>query len=207
MANLNRLTAEQKRLLNDYDPVLRELNAAGLLDAMIVSNNEIDAYKSHADLVAADPKNAVAATLATDLVGLNNDLVFTAKTKGVIGNSIKVVYVDPQANDAALAVTVSGTIITVSLQTGGAGAITSTAAQVTAAIAALPAAHALVAVTNKDGHNGTGVVTAMAETALASGVDGTVGVKGDILLTTGKIWVCTAANGTADGNWKYAALT
>lgn len=50
-------------------------------------------------------------------------------------------------------------------------AITSTAAQVAAAVAASAAAAALVAVANTAGNDGTGVVTAMAEDNLASGVD------------------------------------
>lgn len=123
----------------------------------------------------AAPVNAVAAALTTALTGTNNDLVFTAKVKGAAGNSITVAYVDPGANDAALSVQVTGTEIVVSLATDGSGVITSTAAQVEAAIEASTAAAALVTVANAAANDGTGVVTAMAEDALEGGVDGTPG--------------------------------
>ncbi len=109
------------------------------------------------------------ATLSTDLAGDNNDLKFTAKLKGHFGNTIKVAYVDPDAANAKLAVTVSGTTITVSLATGANKAITSTAANVKAAIEEVPAAAALVTVANVAGNSGEGVVAAMAATALANG--------------------------------------
>jgi len=109
------------------------------------------------------------ATLSTDLAGNNNDLKFTAKLKGHFGNTIKIAYVDPDAANAKLAVTVSGTTITVSLATGANKVITSTAANVKAAIEAVPAAAALVSVANAAGNSGEGVVAAMAATALANG--------------------------------------
>ena len=109
------------------------------------------------------------ATLSTNLAGNNNDLKFTARLKGHFGNTIKVAYVDPDAANAKLAVTVSGTTITVSLATDANKAITSTAANVKAAIEAVPAAAALVTVANAGADTGVGVVTAMAATALANG--------------------------------------
>ena len=109
------------------------------------------------------------ATLSTDLAGNDNDLKFTAKLKGHFGNTIKVAYVDPDAANAKLAVTVSGTTIAVSLATDANKAITSTAANVKAAIEAVPAAAALVTVANVAANSGAGVVAAMAATALANG--------------------------------------
>lgn len=114
-----------------------------------------------------------AAVLSTALAGANNDLDFTAVTAGADGNDITIAYIDPAANDAALSVSVSGTAITVNLATGGGGAITSTAAQVDAAIDALPAAAALVTPANKAANDGTGVATAMAATALTGGQSAT----------------------------------
>lgn len=113
---------------------------------------------------------STAATLSTALTGNNNDLDFTAATAGADGNDITIRYVDPAANSQALAVSVVGSAITVSLATDGAGVITSTAAQVDAAIDALPAAAALVTPANKAGNDGTGVVTAMAAAALTGGM-------------------------------------
>lgn len=113
---------------------------------------------------------STAATLSTALTGNNNDLLFTAVTAGADGNDITIRYVDPAAISQALAVSVLGTAITVSLATDGAGVITSTAAQVDAAIDALPAAAALVTPANKAANDGSGVVIAMAAAALTGGM-------------------------------------
>ena len=40
----------------------------------------------------------------------------------------------------------------------------------------------------------------------ASGVNGTVGMKGDVVFDSGYVYVCTADNTIADANWKSAAL-
>ncbi len=153
-------------------------------------NTVKDIHAKYHDVVAADVANGIAlttvctertvlhvtnteqeakATLSTDLAGDNNDLKFTAKLKGHFGNAIKVEYVDPDAASAKLGVTVSGTTISVSLATDANKAITSTAANVKAAIEAVPAAAALVSVANVAANSGAGVVTAMAATALANG--------------------------------------
>lgn len=63
----------------------------------------------------------VAAALTTALTGTNNDVVFTAKTKGTAGNSINIVYVDPGDVGHPLSCTVSGTTITVGLSTNSTG--------------------------------------------------------------------------------------
>lgn len=115
------------------------------------------------------------ATLSTALTGTHNDLVFTSTETGDAGANITVTYVDPAGNSQSLAVTTSVALylgkicrkIRVSLATGGGGAITSTAAAIHAAIEAEANANALVTVANKAGNDGTGVVTAMAETKLA----------------------------------------
>ena len=83
------------------------------------------------------------------------------------GNNITVRYVDPAANSQTLYVKVDGQAITVYLATNGGGTITSTAAQVAAAIAAHPLANALVSVANAGGNDGTGVVTALSATNLS----------------------------------------
>lgn len=111
----------------------------------------------------------VAATLTTALTGADNDLTFTAKIGGAGGNAITVRLVDPAGNNQALAVTVSELAISVSLATGSGGAITSTAAQVAAAINADATAKMLISAVVKTGDAGTGVVTALAATNLAGG--------------------------------------
>jgi hypothetical protein len=114
----------------------------------------------------------VAASLTTALSGANNDLVFTSFPSGRLGNDITVRYVAPGTNNAALAVAVAGRDITVNLATNGSAAVTSTAAQIKTAIEVSTAASALVAVANAAGNNGSGVVTALAATALSGGAGG-----------------------------------
>ncbi|HET8896485.1 MAG TPA: M14 family metallopeptidase, partial [Protaetiibacter sp.] len=74
------------------------------------------------------------------------------------GNDVSVAFTDPGASDAPLSVAVTGTDIAVSLATNSSGAVTSTAAQVVAAINASPAASALVVAYTYRGSTGAGVV-------------------------------------------------
>lgn len=122
----------------------------------------------------ADPAIAVKASLTTALAGANNDLAFLARSAGVAGNAITVEYVDPAANDAVLAVSVVGTAITVDLATDNAGVITSTAAQVLAALLASAPAMALISAALAPSNSGAGIVTALAATPLANGSDAAV---------------------------------
>lgn len=122
-----------------------------------------------------------AASLTTNMTGANNDLVFTAVEPGADGNNITVALTDPSGNDQALAITVTDTDIVVSLATGPAGAITTTASQLLAALNADEDAAALITTTLKTGNTGAGVVTALTETSLAGGYDAAlVGTLADI---------------------------
>ena len=114
------------------------------------------------------------ASLTTAIAGTNNDLVWTANTGGTAGNAITIAYVVAGTN-TPLTVSVAGNAITVNVATNGAGAATSTAAQVAAAVAATPAAGQKVTGTNAAGNDGTGVVAAMGATALTGGTDWTIG--------------------------------
>lgn len=120
------------------------------------------------------PEDAARAALTVNPTGDDNGLIFTAVAYGAGGNDISITYTDPSANDAELSVSVVGSAITVSLATGEAGAITSTAADVLAAIEASAAADALVTVAimtadSGSGDDGSGVVTAMASDGLEGG--------------------------------------
>lgn len=122
------------------------------------------------DALAA--KYGAAAALTTAMAGANNDLTFTARRAagpGLQGNLITVALVDPAANSQALAVTVVGNAISVALATSGGGAITSTADNVRDAVNKDTAASALVRAERAAANDGTGVVTALAVTALAGG--------------------------------------
>lgn len=124
----------------------------------------------------------VKSSYTTSLAGANNDIVYTSKLVGVLGDAITVEYVNPSEASQSLLVEVTGTDITVNLATDGSSVITSTADEIKAAIAALPAAHALVGTADKAANDGSGVVTAMAKTNLAGGVN-------YVAPTLPKLWV------------------
>ncbi len=113
--------------------------------------------------------NPQQSSLTTSLVGADNDITYTAVTGGANSNNIIITYVDPGALRATTDVTgVTGTAITVTLAHSGA-AITATANDVLAAIAASASASNLVSAVAAG--TGLGVVTAMAATNLAGGAD------------------------------------
>jgi len=159
---------------------------------------------------AATPVNAVAASIETALTGNNNDLVFTAKTKGGAGNSTTVIYHDP-GSDGTINVDVVGKIITVRLAYAT-SAITSTASNVKAAVDAHPTASALVSVANADGNDGSGVVTAWNDdpevtlVPLAGGIDGTPGRVGEVCADDTYLYICVAENQAPGTNWRRVAL-
>lgn len=108
------------------------------------------------------------ANLTTALVGANNDLVFTAKAGGQWGNSLQVEYIDPGGASATLTVSTLGFLISVSLGRT-ASAIDTTAAALKAKIEGDASARKLVDVALAAANDGTGLVTALAATALSGG--------------------------------------
>jgi hypothetical protein len=108
--------------------------------------------------------------LTTALAGTNNDLTIIARKPG--NQNVRVRYVDPAANNAVASVIVASEDITVNLATNGAGTITTTAAQALALLQASAAASALAVFSLAAGNDGTGVLAALAFTALG-GVSGT----------------------------------
>jgi hypothetical protein len=127
--------------------------------------------------VAGEPAVNVFSTLETALAGDNNDLLFTSKTLGVAGDAIEIAYVDPGA-EGALSIAVVGTVITITLANSAVPAITTIASEIKSLIEATPAADALVGVTYPAANDGTGIVTALAQTPLAGGTDATTLVIG-----------------------------
>lgn len=121
----------------------------------------------------------VKATLETALTGENNDLKYTAKGTGTAGDNVSIEYADPAVESAELEVVVDGSEITVNLATNdqNGGEIITTADEIKAAIALVPAAVALVTVADKAGNDGSGVVTAMAKTNLSGGVNPVAATK------------------------------
>lgn len=109
----------------------------------------------------------IAATLATGSAGANNGVTWTAVRAGSFGNDIQVVLVNPGAT-GSLAVSVSGKTITVTLAYAS-GAITTTGAQLIAAIVASSDASELVSVAATGASSGAGLVAAVSVTNLAGG--------------------------------------
>lgn len=129
---------------------------------------------------AGAPEDAAQATISVNPTGDENGLTFTAREYGVGGNDITITYVDSGVALSPLAVSVVGKAITVSLENDDGPSIVSTAAEVLAAVAANASAAELVSVVIMDGDtgesdDGSGVVTAMASTALADGAGTGIG--------------------------------
>lgn len=168
----------------DY-PTLAEGTAAALAAAALVHLSVSGLAIGNLIEIIGDgaPAASAQATRTVNPAGDDNALTYTAVVYGAGGHAISIRYVDPAANDAALAVSVVGSAITVSLATGVAGAITSTAAEVLAAIEASAPAAALVTVaiaTSDSGvaDDGSGVVTAMSVLSLAGGTGVGIGTAG-----------------------------
>lgn len=123
------------------------------------------------------PRNA---TLTTALTGANNDIVLTSVDPASTANSITYTIVAGGPVSRALSVSVSGSDITVTPATDGAGAITSTAAQIRTALTASGPASALVTHALAAGNDGTGVVTALATTSLSGGTSYRIGGPGKL---------------------------
>lgn len=108
------------------------------------------------------------ASLTTALAGANNDMVFTARSGGTGGNSIRVAIVVAGAS-TPLSVGVSGNDITINSATSAGSAATTTASQAIAAVNASAAASNLVKATLASGNDGSGVIAAQALTNLTGG--------------------------------------
>ncbi len=113
-----------------------------------------------------------------NMTNADSDLTLTAVPIGVLGNAISCEFLDPLGNNQALTVTVTDSKISVSLATGAGGAITSTAAEVKAAMNGEPTCAALVA--TEDENAGAGVVNALAEAPLTGGITKS---SGDVVIT------------------------
>lgn len=131
---------------------------------------------------AGIPEDATHASLSRNPAGDDNALTFTAVAYGASGNDITIAYVDPGDADVALSVAVDGTDIVVTLETDSESAITSTAADILAAIEVDAAADALVTVAinaadSGIGDDGSGVVTALASAPMTGGEGTGIGVS------------------------------
>lgn len=134
-------------------------------------------------LVATAP-NAAAGIAASRLItfaAANSGITYTAAATGTDGNAIRIRYVNPDADSAALNVSVSGTDISVHLATDAQGDVTSTASDVVTAVNASTDANALV--TAAEDGSGAGVVNATGFTNLTDGEDEPFPLNTPVLLT------------------------
>lgn len=101
-------------------------------------------------------------------------ITFVAAIGGAAGNTLgySITLVDPGAPNVPLSVAVVGNAVTVTLQTDGASAIISTFADVQAISNSTPAVQAVMYAL-LSGSNPLTVITALATSALAGGVNGT----------------------------------
>jgi len=109
---------------------------------------------------APDAQSQTAAALTFGDAAQNTALTFTAKAAGSLGNQISVRLRAPDGASSALSVSVKDRAITVSLATNGGGSVTSTAAQVRAAVLDHTDAAQLVNVTHAGGSSGAGIMAA-----------------------------------------------
>lgn len=121
---------------------------------------------------------AVAASLVTGKVADNNAILFTAREAGEDGNDLSVEILNT-GKGKSLSVDVDGDKIVITAATNevGAGEITSTAAQVEAAVLEHDTASQLVTAVNSGASSGAGVVAAVATTNLAGGAESTGGAN------------------------------
>ncbi|SCL45764.1 Chitobiase/beta-hexosaminidase C-terminal domain-containing protein [Micromonospora eburnea] len=107
-------------------------------------------------------------------------LYVTSKAYGSEGgNDITMSLVNPGAANAPLTVGVSGKAVTVNLATNGSGAVTSTAAQVVAAVNGHADAAKLLTASTYRGNAGTGVVAATGVTQLTDNLKAPASVSRD----------------------------
>jgi len=207
---------DTKAVINDNDRIVI-LDSEDLIGGNpSVKTADVDAFKGDkgdqgdaGDLVATEgtPVNFAAEVknaYTTNLTGENNDIVYTSKLDH--DDDITITYLDPERESQTLEVVVTGTAIEVYLATNdqNGGEITSTADEIKAAIALVPAAHALVGTADKAGNDGSGVVTALTAATLVGGsaeVPATVGAKGTVRFDGSNVYVAVSAN-----TWKKASL-
>lgn len=184
------------------------------VDAAAISNSII----TDSIIVLEDetPVNATKATITTDISVVNGDLVFTAVTAGAAGNNIKVEYINTWVEDGEgkgedgidipveLSVSVADNTVTVKLGTDDEGVITSKANDIKDLINGTE--DMIITADNKQNDNGDIEVVEMTAISLATGVDGTVAVKGQVYADDTYLYVAKDDNSVSDNNWRRISL-
>jgi hypothetical protein len=112
-----------------------------------------------------------AATLTTAMTGAENDITITALEAGAVGNDYSIELLAGSGTTQSLLVSTTDNLKFSVRLARAANAISSTATQVVAALNAYLPFAALMEAEVKEGDTGAGVVTALAEVALAGGGD------------------------------------
>jgi len=160
-------------------------------------------------LVGTAPNAEAAVSASAEFGSGTSKLTFTAAAgySGLLGNDVTVRIVNPGTASAALAVTVSGKNITISLATDVSKVPTSTAATVKTAYDAVPAAVALAACTS----GGAGVVSTAPTTYLTGGKDVAFPLDTPVLITPGdgmfsRLGEAGSLYRAIDNIWKQAGV-
>lgn len=126
------------------------------------------------------------AVLSTALTGNNNDIDYTAVPYGAKGNNISIRYVDPGGATATLGVVVTGNIddgLLITVNLGRAASAINTTGDLLKAALDTADVSAYVTYADKAANDGSGLVTALAATALAGGAGRTLfEVTGDVAI-------------------------
>jgi len=118
----------------------------------------------------------------------NGKLKFTAVTDsaadGTAGNQYQVRAINPGTNNASLAISISGKVITISLATDGSAVATSTALQVITAWNLASSVNGIVAIALGTDSTGSALYAAHAATSLTGGVNASFPLNVPVLVTS-----------------------
>lgn len=120
---------------------------------------------------APDAEGEVAAELTIGTSAANTGILFTADAGGTAGNNIRIRYVAPGESSAALAVSVNGNDVTVTLATDADGELSSTAQEIVDAVNDEADASSVVTAAVVEGSDGSGVPRARSWRELSGGED------------------------------------
>lgn len=121
---------------------------------------------------------ATQADVTIDPAGANNSIDWEAIDAGTQGNLISIEYVDPGAINQPLELDLVGYTIVVRLETDGTGVIVTIADDITAEVLLHPAVSLLVTAVDSVANDGSGLVTAMAQTFMTGGTSAYVATPG-----------------------------
>ncbi len=200
--------ATQAGVPKALDLVATAQESPGFMDPNIATTTSAKLTSSSPTLTAIADISGVEVGMYASAPGnfaalIVQDLTYTSIVDGTFGNSIKIEYDDPAAINSPLSVTVSGTDITVSLETDGGGVILSTADDIAAAIEGSSASGLVdVAVTG----TGSNVQTAASQTPLAGGTAGPIPAGTLVDSITDSAPIITQTGTTTAGSTTVSAL-